>query len=683
MINRIFIFSFILLSGFAQGQDLSDTTSILLEEVTIKSDVFEVEKKDFGGSVSTVTPQVIQKSDGVYLQTILNSVPGVYMQTGALNTNRITIRGIGSRTPFGTDKIKAYLDEIPLSTGEGETTVEDIDFGTLQGIEVYRGPTSTTYGAGLGGAIHMLTQRPEEGAGLSAGYMRGSYGLQKFDLSGQIGDRGQSLSLYFQDVSSDGYRDNNEYDRRSLTLISKVRVGSKSAITGYFNMTDLIAQIPSSINKATYDSIPTAAEPRWNDAEGFEDNQRLRLGLSIASTLDRKTEGSLAAFANLGVSDEVRPTFLGNLESTFRNYGFRGKIRRKMGIDNQFALALGGEVFFEDFEYQEYENRGGQNGLKTLDFDQSRSYGNVFLIGEYRPSENWIVSLGGNVNFSNYTNEDRLATDTVDYSRDYSFGSIFSPKVSISRSLTERITAYMMYSHGFSLPTFEQTLYPQGEDDRINEDIKEEVGNNYEIGIKGYAMDSKIYFELAGYMMDVKDMLVTQDLPTGTYSVNAGSADYNGLEFVINHKIVVNENLNLSHSLSASWMNYTFSDFVHQGNDHSGNIVTGVPDYTVDYAVFAKTGMGVYGSANFQSVGKIYLRDDNTEYNDPYNLVNVKFGYEKDLAGLTFNAYLGVNNLFDTKYASMIQPNAFGGRYYYPGLPANYFGGLKVSYSFK
>jgi iron complex outermembrane receptor protein len=32
------------------------------------------------------------------------------MQQGALNTNRISIRGIGSRAQYGTKKIKAYYE---------------------------------------------------------------------------------------------------------------------------------------------------------------------------------------------------------------------------------------------------------------------------------------------------------------------------------------------------------------------------------------------------------------------------------------------------------------------------------------------------------------------------------------------------------------------------------------------
>jgi iron complex outermembrane receptor protein len=44
------------------------------------------------------------------------------MQQGALNTIKISIRGIGSRSQYGTQKIKNF---IPLTTAEGESTIED------------------------------------------------------------------------------------------------------------------------------------------------------------------------------------------------------------------------------------------------------------------------------------------------------------------------------------------------------------------------------------------------------------------------------------------------------------------------------------------------------------------------------------------------------------------------------
>jgi iron complex outermembrane receptor protein len=62
---------------------------------------------------SAASIAVINRTDlnkgGVILTSVLNKIPGVYMQQGALNTNRISIRGIGSRAQYGTQN-KAYYE---------------------------------------------------------------------------------------------------------------------------------------------------------------------------------------------------------------------------------------------------------------------------------------------------------------------------------------------------------------------------------------------------------------------------------------------------------------------------------------------------------------------------------------------------------------------------------------------
>jgi iron complex outermembrane receptor protein len=57
------------------------------------------------------------------------------MQQGALNTNRISIRGIGSLST----KNKSVLWRIPLTTAEGSSTIEDIDMETIGSIEIIKG----------------------------------------------------------------------------------------------------------------------------------------------------------------------------------------------------------------------------------------------------------------------------------------------------------------------------------------------------------------------------------------------------------------------------------------------------------------------------------------------------------------------------------------------------------------
>ena len=68
--------------------------------------------------------------------------------------------------------------------------------------------------------------------------------------------------------------------------------------------------------------------------------------------------------------------------------------------------------------------------------------------------------------------------------------------------------------------------------------------------------------------------------------------------------------------------------------------------------------------------------------------MNFKVGYQKEwFPKFRTNLFFGINNLTDETYASQILINAssFGGnapRYFYPGNPVNYFGGLNVSYTF-
>ncbi|MCV9387766.1 TonB-dependent receptor [Reichenbachiella ulvae] len=653
-----------------------DSTDQILEVVTISSDLFEHQQIEFGGSVSALSHQQLERADALNLQPVLNSVPGVFMQSGTLSTNRITIRGIGSRSPFGTDKIKAYLDDIPLSSGEGETTLEDIDFATLRNVEVYRGPVSTVFGAGLGGAIHLQSRELEPGTSASLDAMVGSFGLRKYNVRAQVADEKKSLGLFYQDVHSDGYRDNNNYDRQSITALARAEVFANSKLSLYANYTSLTAQIPSSLNQDDYNNNPEGAAFVWGDVEGQEDSERMRLGLSLRTQYNPRTQSTVTLFFNAHQASEIRPSFLGDLESDQANGGIRAHIKRSFLSQNQLQVVMGVEGFLESYRYQEFST---DTGDKELDYDQNRSYGNVFLAAEYYPTDDWIVSIGGNMNGSAYQLSDELPATGDDQSGDYNFTPVFSPKLSLTRKLTSDIAAYALVSQGFSLPSFEQSLHPDG---AINYDLKPESGWNYELGIKGRTLGQKLYFELVGYRMKTQDLIVDRTIDAVTYGVNAGSAIHDGIEVLLDHRTLESSLLTINQRLSYSWMSYHFDEFVDGADDYSGNRMTGVPQYNLDYSIDFKLKMGLYLIGNLQAVGSQSILDDSSLYTDAYQLIHAKLGYEKKWNNLKLNLYAGVNNLTDTKYASMLQINAGSGRYYYPGLPINYFGGVKLGYGF-
>ncbi len=140
------------LSAQAQEQD-SILKQIDLKSITVNALGIATNRHDFGGMVGTIDSAALVLTDPTLIAFELNRISGVLMQSGTLTTNRIVIRGVGSRSPFGTNKIRAYYGEIPLTDGRGETTIEDIDMSFLGNVDVQKGPNSSLYGAGLGGVI--------------------------------------------------------------------------------------------------------------------------------------------------------------------------------------------------------------------------------------------------------------------------------------------------------------------------------------------------------------------------------------------------------------------------------------------------------------------------------------------------------------------------------------------------
>src|SRR5690554_2946896 len=141
------------------GEFVSDTlqnhTSLSekIDEVTVTAFRTPYNLLNIPAPVNLISPAQLEAGSALTPVEALNQVPGVLMHHGTLSTNRLTIRGIGSRSPYGSNKVKAYWGEIPLTGGDGETVLEDLENYAIQRIEVIKGPSSSLYGAGLGGTI--------------------------------------------------------------------------------------------------------------------------------------------------------------------------------------------------------------------------------------------------------------------------------------------------------------------------------------------------------------------------------------------------------------------------------------------------------------------------------------------------------------------------------------------------
>lgn len=673
------------------GQVKKDT--VALSEITLKGSPIKNILQNTASSVSVITTADINKSDGIILTPVLNKIPGVTMQQGALNTNRITIRGIGARSQYGTNKIKAYFDGIPLSSGEGETTIDDIDLASIEKIEIIKGPNSTSFGSGLGGVIQLFSRETPllESFGKST-VTFGSFGLLQQRISAGYSDSKMNVFTSYTDLQSDGFRANSSYNRKSFNLHAKQKMGSKGSLSFLGTFTRLKAYIPSSINETDLKNNPEKAAATWAASQGFESYDKFMMGLGYDHQFSKKWSIQTSVFSNFKDAYEPRPFDI--LDENISSAGFRSNVNYKDQLFSlPFELSFGTELLTEKYEYSLFENlyqsQPGQGSIQGDEFSaikQNRNYSNYFLQMELWISEKLHLETGLALNTTKYSLEDVFENNSGGQKMPFTFGNVWSPRVGLSYKVSKGKNIFTSVSKGFSVPSVAETLTPEGQ---INTNLKPEIGWNYELGFKGNWFINKVYTEVTFYTTQIKNLLVARRTDNDQFvGINAGSSSHTGFEFLVNYTLLELTQLQIKPYFSGAVNNFKFKEFLDGDANYSGNQLTGVPEKQFNFGVDLTTKNGFSVNTSFRTMGKIPLNDSNSKYSERYSLLDIKTTYVFTILKiLKTELNAGINNVLDTKYAANILPNAVGfgsaaPRYFYPGNPVNYYGGFSVAYVF-
>ena len=640
----------------------------ILDDIVINSNFYSKKLKDNNTSTSIIDDIEFRKNEGEFLINSLNQVTGVYSHSAGYNTNRITIRGMGSRSPYSTNKIKSYLNNIPLSNGVGETTIEDFGIDILDQIEINKGPNSSIYGSGLGGNIILKTSKNFEKTVKIKSILK-SFNTYQNSISVSRKINRLNLLLNFEKLKSDGYRDNNTYDNNRFFASVNYEINEDYVIDliHFYNSAD--ALIPSSLSLENFINNPSSAAFSWRNVEGGEDYNRSLTGLTFNSKKN-KYSSSTTLFYKTFNNDENRP--FNYLIEESDSYGFRhiGKFPL-----NSFDFSYGLEYSDENYLFSTWDEYGSNNQSIISQQTQNRKNYNYFLQLD-KSFKNSFLTIGIGSNKINYDWVD----ETESTSLSYNTKTIISPRISYNHNL-DKISIFGNISHGFSSPNIDETLDENG---IVNPDIKPETGWNYEVGIIGSTNDNSLSYNLGLYFMDIKNLLVAQRTSFDTFTgVNAGRTTHPGLEATVNFPLFRGKNLTITSSNNFSKYWYIFKDFNNRGTDYSQNKLTGVPSHTI-YSKIKINLKNYLAQISFQNVGKIPMNDSNELFTDSYSLIDLKLSRLYSIKNLGINISTGINNLFDTRYASGIVINArgFGGRdprFYYPGLPRNYFISLSIS----
>ena len=693
MKNYLPIFLLFSLSIFGQEKILDSLpkTEEALPEVLIRSTPIIDTLQRIPAAVNVISAADLQRGDQLSIANEINKNPGIQMQQGALNTSRISIRGLGARSQYSTNRVKAYIEGIPLTTGEGETTLEDIDLNLIERIEIIKGPASSSYGGGLGGVMNISIIKPEpESASVQLNGLGGSFGTFKSGVTATLAS-GKTAGLFsYNHLESDGYRDNSNYDRDTYTAYAKTQLAPAHSLSFFGNFTKLKAFIPSSINLEDFTNNPQKAAFTWGQAQGYESYDKAIAGLSYTWELNDNASWTTSIFGNYRDGYEPRPFDI--LDEKSSVFGIRSNLQTAFKIGEiPVKSSLGVEYFDESYDAQLYENRyESNNGNGTLqgnrfsDQHQDRKYLNLFAQFSLQFTDRLKGEFGLNYNHSRYVLDDILNENGDDRSGKYTYPRQFLPQAGLTYEVVSDKFIYANVSKGFSLPSVAETLTPEG---AINTDLKPETGINYEVGLKATWFQKKLYTEIALYSIQVDNLIVADRIADDQYvGRNIGKTDHNGIEFLMHYNQFISANWLLKPYGAITLNDYSFDEFVDNDVDYSGNDLTGVPDQIYNVGLDLVQNGGFKFNLNYRYTGMIPLNDGNTLYSDSYNLLNARADYTFTLSrNFEMNIYAGANNITDTHYAAQILPNAtgFGGaspRYYYPGDPVNYYAGLRLNY---
>lgn len=663
-------------------------------------------------SVGTIGKADLDKQTGLRLQSALNTLPGVEMQSRSpWGGQRITIRGYypnaGNNTNFNGLGYQLFLNNIPVTDASGTTIMDDIDFASLGRVEVIKGP-SPLYGNEIAGTVNLYSQRPEEnGTSIAEQLIGGSYGLFRNNTTVMTKSDRTDLRINYGRQSYDSFRPHDSSTKDYVSLSGHYRVSDKQTISAYFSYNKSDEQLAGNLVGSDFYAHKAIADPNYVNNDGGVEIESFRSGITSIHSFNSYFSNKTTVFATGHTLDQNFAhgfTYHNNLnfggrtdfmyQQDFDNVGINGQLgafvqKSDESVDGVFIPPFISPPFTPNTSPQ----------FPSNDQNYALNY-NFFTKWQFDLPSDFRVSVGGVLNFNKFGIRDMLNNGSL-YSgsstKSKSFDPTFSPSISVLKSFSEKASVYASVSSGQTPPLLSDIIASDGS---VNDQLSPERAVQYEIGTKGNLMNGRFSYQLALFDLKIKDRLVTQYDNSVSYTTNAGKQQNKGVEVSAGYNILQNNNAPVS--LLKVWGSYTYSDFTYDqfrvyaqnsaGNDStvanfSGNSVAGVAPNMLNLGLDMQTQPGFYLHLKYKYMDKAPVTFDNQQYVKSYSLLNGRLGYQKGFGNFNVDAFVGSNNLTGSTYYKFLfvgqNAASLGDGYISPApYKATFYGGATLRYNF-
>ncbi len=687
-------------------------------------------------AITKLTETELKRGNGLFLDDAINAnVPGATMNRRSVSGGQqLNIRGYGNGTRgtrgvnsnFDGQGYKVYLNGIPVTDAEGITTFDDLDFASIGNVEVAKGPAGTLYGLAIAGAVNLKTIQPEKvKTSIGQEIMVGNYGLQRLTTQFQTANNNSSVLINYGNQKSDGFSIHNTSKKDFTNFVGNFQPNEKQIINTYVSYSNSYDERLGELTLAQYDANDYSGNPEYIKRNAHSNVITYRAGVGHTYNFNKNIANTTSVFAT-GFTSNVSSAG-GWTDKNTINVGLRSTFDTKLVLQNGVSLSgiTGIETQRQDAQTIGYSMKQDPSDLAT-----TWTYGiNPYWIINTATSNvaaistttslftEWTLALPKDLSITagvgtsnmNITLNDRynaaLPTRPSTFQKNYT--GMVSPHVAINKVFSKKFSLYASYSKGYKAPTSSYfyittpavTTPATG---RINEDLKAEIGNQFEIGTKGQLLNNKLTYELAVFNAVFSNKMTTIPvvLPASpnttlySYVVNGGEQKHNGLEALL--KYTVYQNSTSFFTSIRPFTNFTYSDFKYGNNfvfrkgfaagdtlDYSNKEVAGVAKIVANVGVDVTMKYGLYANVNVNYKDKMPITSLNDYYAGSYNLLNGKIGIKASLSKhFDVDAYFGASNIANNKYYLMVFVNQLPDAYIPAADKATYFGGINLKYIF-
>ncbi|PWT73160.1 MAG: TonB-dependent receptor [Bacteroidetes bacterium] len=693
--KRTILLTSLLFSGFLSfaqttaRNNSADSSSVdTLREVIIRA--FEQNRKisEVAAPIGWVGPAQLTRFNNMSLLSAVNTIPGVRMEERSPASYRLNFRGSTLRSPFGVRNVKVYLNGIPFTDPGGNTYLNQLSFYHVQSLEIVKGPASSLYGAGTGGAVLIRSQPETWQPGFSAGYIFGSYNMSNFNAQIRLGGDETRNIITYAHQNCDGYRDHTNMRRDLLSWETQLKSTAKQTLNTYFSYGDLYYQTPGALNKTEYAKNPRAARPAVGTIPSAEQAQAaifqktFLVGISNTWNFDEHWQNTTSVY---GAYTQLKnPTFRNYEIRNEPHFGGRSLFTYKNNINNTaWQVSFGAEAQKGFFKTEDYGNLHGQPDTIQVNDNINTWLYSIFAQLDLRFAHGWGLTAGASLNKS-FIGITQL-TIPGSAPQNVSFNNEIAPRLAISKKIIPELLAYASVSKGFSPPTVAEVLPSTSV---INTSLQAEHGIDYELGLKSTLFNQRLYIEANAFYFQLENAIVVRkDTNNADYYVNAGATKQQGLEsqasyqlFEAPGRILNSGKIWVSYTLN----NFTYQDFKKNTVDYTGKKLPGVANNTVAAGLDLFFRFGLYMNITYYYSDRMPLNDANNEFGSSYNLLGTRIGYRMTIdKRFMLDIFAGGDNLFNTKYSLGNDINAAAGRFYNAAPGVNYFAGLSLNYLLK